>query len=92
MRTALGLSVLARIVNGNVDYLRHGHGEAFDSNIGVEWLQDVLGHQRLVDAGLLVLMDLWQHALPNVDHLDAFGGGLVPWLAVNRQENSERTR
>jgi hypothetical protein len=49
--------------------LRHRHREALDNDIGIEGLEDVLGHQRLVDAGILVLVQLGQVALPNVHHL-----------------------
>ena len=50
--------------------LRHGQGKALDRNICIERLEDVLGHRRLVDAGIFVFMQLWEHALSDVDHLD----------------------
>ena len=42
--------------------------------MGVEGLQDVLGHQGLVDTCIFVLMELLQVAGANVHHLDAFWG------------------
>ena len=48
---------------------RHRHREALDGDIGVKWLQDIFGDQRLVDASILVFMELGQHALPYVHHL-----------------------
>jgi hypothetical protein len=34
----------------------------------VEWLQNVLGHERVVNSGVFVLVQLGQIALPDVDH------------------------
>jgi hypothetical protein len=42
--------------------------------MGVEGLQDVLGHQGLVDPCIFVLMELLQVAGANVHHLDACWG------------------
>jgi hypothetical protein len=50
---------------------RHGHGEAFDHDVGVEGLQNVLGRQGLVDACIFVLVELLQAARPDIHHLDA---------------------
>ena len=49
----------------------HGHGEAFNHDVRVEGLQDVLGRQGLVDAGIFVLVELLQVARPDIHHLDA---------------------
>lgn len=48
--------------------LRHRQRETFYHEICVERLQDVLGHERVVDAGVFVLMQLGQIALPDVNH------------------------
>lgn len=52
----------------------HAHGEALDDYIGVEWLEDILGNERVVDCRILVLLQVRQVFLSYVDHL---GGELA---------------
>jgi hypothetical protein len=56
--------------------LRHRHWETFYHDICVEWLQDILGHERVVDSGVFILAQLGQIALPDVDH----GGRVSPGI------------
>lgn len=49
---------------------RHAHWEALDDYVGVERLEDVLGHQRVIDGRVLVLLQVGQELFPHVDHLD----------------------
>lgn len=48
---------------------RHGHGKPVDGDIGVERLEDVLGHQRSINSRILVLFELWQLLRSDVDHV-----------------------
>jgi hypothetical protein len=48
--------------------LRHGHREALDDHMGVEGLEDISRDETVVDAGVLVLLQLGQLALPDVHH------------------------
>jgi hypothetical protein len=47
---------------------RHAHREALDDKVGVEGLEDVLGRQRAVDAGVLVLPQSREVILAEVHH------------------------
>jgi hypothetical protein len=48
--------------------LRHRHRETFYHDVCVKWLENILGHERVVDSGIFVLVQLGQIALPDVDH------------------------
>jgi hypothetical protein len=48
--------------------LRHRHGETFYHDICVKWLENVFGHERVVDSGIFVLVQLGQIPLPDIDH------------------------
>lgn len=48
----------------------HPHGEALDDDMGVEGFEDILGCQRMVDAAVFVVPEVWQELLPHVDHLE----------------------
>jgi hypothetical protein len=52
----------------NSDYSRHGHWETIDDEVGVEWLQDIARQQAVVDARVLVLLELGKPVLTNVNH------------------------
>lgn len=60
--------------------LRHRHWEAFYDEVGIERLQDVLGHKRLVNSGIFVLVQLGQLVLPDVNHV---GGEAVSRLILS---------
>jgi hypothetical protein len=81
-RTALGLvsprSAGVRISVARKD-LRHRHRETFYDDICVKGLQDVLGHERVVDSGVLILVQFGQIALPDVDH----GGCISPRIVYD---------
>ena len=51
---------------------RHRHREAFDDHVRVEWLQDVLGREGLVDACIFILVQLLQVSRPDIHHFDVF--------------------
>ena len=57
---------------------RHGHGETFYHEVGVERLQNVLGHEGIVDSRVFVLVQLGQIALPDVDHGEWFNACGLP--------------
>lgn len=46
----------------------HRHGKEFNHDIGVERFQNISRHQRVVHAGVLVLLQRWELFLPNVNH------------------------
>jgi hypothetical protein len=49
-------------------YSRHRHWETIDDEVGVEWLQDITRQQAVVDARVLVLLELGKPVLTNVHH------------------------
>jgi hypothetical protein len=49
-------------------YSRHPHGKAFDDDMRIERLQDILRNQTVVDALVLVLFELRELVLPYVHH------------------------
>lgn len=49
---------------------RHSHGETVNDKVGVERLEDVLGHQRAINRRVLVFPQRGQLMLPYVDHFD----------------------
>jgi len=49
-------------------HVRHSHGEQFDDDICVERFENVFGHQRFIDPGILVFVQFREIALANVDH------------------------
>ena len=65
--------------------LRHRHGKAFYSKMGVEGLQDVAGEQRVVYSSVFVWMQTLQILLPNVDHfaLHALEKRDYGWLSAS---------
>lgn len=69
---------------------RHALGEALDDDIVVEGLEDVLGRQRVVDAGIPVLLEVWQLFLPYVDHDGGVCGfvGMIAIAAVESRNDS----
>jgi hypothetical protein len=48
--------------------LRHPHGKTFDDYVGVEWLEDILREQAMINARVLVLSELRQLVLSYVHH------------------------
>ena len=64
---------------------RHALREALDDDIVIEGLEDVLGRQRTIDAGVFVLLEVWQLLLPYVDHdggVCCFAGMIAAFLGV----------
>jgi hypothetical protein len=53
------------------EYSRHPHGEAFDDDMRVEGLEDILRDQTVVNALVLVLFELRELVLPYVHHFCA---------------------
>lgn len=51
-------------------FLRHGHWEEFDCDIGIEWLQNVFRNRGVVNTCIFVFVQLWQLPLSNVHHFD----------------------
>ena len=70
---------------------RHRHREAFDRNIGIKWLQYVLGHQRLINAAVFIffadglselgsvfmLGQLWLKSDSTIESLRSLTAGVV---------------
>ena len=57
-----------KIKSHKSDYSRHRHWETIDDDVGVEWLQDIARQQAVVDARVLVLLELRKPVLTNVHH------------------------
>jgi hypothetical protein len=49
-------------------YLRHPHRKAFNDDMGIEGLEDILRDQTVVDALVLVLFELRELVLPYIYH------------------------
>lgn len=47
---------------------RHAHRKQFDDHIVVKWLEDVLGSQRPIDSGILVLLQRRKLIVSEIDH------------------------
>jgi hypothetical protein len=63
--------------------LRHPHGEAVYHDVRVERLQDIARNQTVIDARVLVLLELRELVLPYVHH----GGGV--FSIVSRRDRAE---
>lgn len=81
--------VLVRVAHQNAmkGDLRHPHGEALYDDVGVKGLHDVARDQTVVDAGVLVLLELGELVLANVHHgCEVAAEGVMPKGEVRRGE------
>lgn len=47
---------------------RHAHGETFDHKIRIEWLENISGEQRMVDARIFVFLQARKSLLSYIYH------------------------